>query len=66
MAPPRRQRRACPVAASPDRTVRAPTTLAARITLWEGAAGCRIAHVELTNSGYDATATSMRGDGRSS
>jgi len=29
-------------------------TLAARITLWEGAAGHRIAHVELTNTGSSA------------
>lgn len=28
-----------------------PARLAARITLWEGAAGSRIAHVELTNAG---------------
>jgi hypothetical protein len=28
-----------------------PAKLAARITLWEGAAGSRIAHVELTNAG---------------
>ena len=28
-----------------------PSKLAARITLWEGAAGSRIAHVELTNAG---------------
>jgi hypothetical protein len=28
-----------------------PATLSARITLWEGAAGHRIAHVELTNAG---------------
>jgi hypothetical protein len=28
-----------------------PATLATRITLWEGAAGHRIAHVELTNTG---------------
>jgi hypothetical protein len=28
-----------------------PANLAARITLWEGAAGSRIAHVELTNAG---------------
>ena len=28
-----------------------PATLSARITLWEGAAGHRIAHVELTNTG---------------
>ena len=28
-----------------------PADLAARITLWEGAAGSRIAHVEVTNSG---------------
>jgi hypothetical protein len=29
----------------------APAALAARITLWEGAAGSRIAHVEVTNTG---------------
>ena len=29
-------------------------TLEARITLWEGAAGHRIAHVELTNTGFQA------------
>jgi Protein of unknown function (DUF4232) len=29
----------------------APTALAARITMWEGAAGSRIAHVEVTNTG---------------
>jgi len=29
----------------------APADLAARITMWEGAAGSRIAHVELTNNG---------------
>ncbi len=32
----------------------APGQLAARITLWEGAAGHRIAHVELTNAGSGA------------
>jgi hypothetical protein len=31
-----------------------PAKLAARITLWEGAAGSRIAHVELTNAGSAA------------
>ena len=31
-----------------------PAALAAKITLWEGAAGSRIAHVEVTNSGRDA------------
>ncbi|HET7027341.1 MAG TPA: DUF4232 domain-containing protein [Candidatus Limnocylindrales bacterium] len=31
-----------------------PTALAARITLWEGAAGHRIAHVALTNQGSEA------------
>ena len=31
-----------------------PAALAARITLWEGAAGQRIAHVELTNRGTTA------------
>jgi hypothetical protein len=29
-------------------------TLAARITMWEGAAGHRIAHVEFTNTGFEA------------
>ena len=29
----------------------APSELAARITMWEGAAGSRIAHVEVTNTG---------------
>jgi Domain of unknown function (DUF4232) len=32
----------------------APADLAARITLWEGAAGSRIAHVEVTNAGREA------------
>ena len=32
----------------------APAALAARITLWEGAAGSRIAHVQVTNTGRDA------------
>jgi hypothetical protein len=31
-----------------------PTTLSVRITLWEGAAGSRIAHLELTNAGSAA------------
>ena len=35
-----------------------PADLAARITLWEGAAGHRIAHVELTNAG--ATSCTLR------
>ena len=40
--------------ATPNIGVCAPADLAARITLWEGAAGSRIAHVEVTNSGRDA------------
>ena len=42
---------------SPAATAAAPCDLAnleARITLWEGAAGHRIAHVELTNTGFEA------------
>jgi hypothetical protein len=42
---------------APAATAVAPCGLAnleARITLWEGAAGHRIAHVELTNTGFDA------------
>ena len=31
-----------------------PANLDARITMWEGAMGHRIAHVELTNSGFSA------------
>ena len=44
-------------APAPAATAVAPCGLAnleARITLWEGAAGHRIAHVELTNIGFDA------------
>jgi hypothetical protein len=44
-------------ASAPASTAVAPCGLAnleARITLWEGAAGHRIAHVELTNTGFDA------------
>jgi hypothetical protein len=37
----------------------APATLVARITLWEGAAGQRIAHVELTNTGPACTLRAM-------
>jgi Protein of unknown function (DUF4232) len=49
----------------------APADLAARITLWEGAAGSRIAHVELTNAGSQdcALRTTMKPqlvDGRGS
>ena len=40
--------------ASPTIGTCAPAALAARITLWEGAAGSRIAHVEVTNTGRDA------------
>jgi len=46
-----------------------PTQLAARITLWEGAAGHRIAHLELTNQGpspclVQATSKPQLVDGR--
>ena len=37
----------------------APATLVARITLWEGAAGQRIAHVEVTNTGPTCTLSAM-------
>jgi hypothetical protein len=37
----------------------APATLVARITLWEGAAGQRIAHVEITNTGPTCTLSAM-------
>jgi hypothetical protein len=37
----------------------APATLVARITLWEGAAGQRIAHVEVTNTGPTCTLPAM-------
>ena len=37
--------------ATPRITWCAPADLAARITMWEGAAGSRIAHLELTNAG---------------
>ena len=37
----------------------APATLVARVTLWEGAAGQRIAHVELTNTGLTCTLPAM-------
>ena len=48
-----------------------PTKLAAGITLWEGAAGSRIAHVEVTNSGtvaclLSATARPQLVDGKGS
>jgi hypothetical protein len=36
-----------------------PASLPARITLWEGAAGHRIAHLELTNSGSPCTFPTM-------
>jgi hypothetical protein len=39
-----------PTPAAPAVAPCTPATLAARITLWEGAAGHRIAHVELTNT----------------
>ena len=46
--------------ATPRITWCAPADLAARITLWEGAAGSRIAHVELTNAGsQDCTLRTM-------
>ena len=38
----------------------APTSLAARITMWEGAAGSRIADVEVTNSGRNACTLEKR------
>ena len=37
----------------------APAALVARITLWEGAAGQRIAHVEVTNTGPTCTLSAM-------
>jgi hypothetical protein len=37
----------------------APAALVARITLWEGAAGQRIAHVEVTNNGPTCTLPAM-------
>ena len=48
-----------------------PAALSARITMWEGAAGHRIAHVELTNTGsgactMGAIATPQLVDGRGS
>ena len=46
--------------ATPRVTWCAPADLAARITMWEGAAGSRIAHVELTNTGsQDCTLRTM-------
>jgi hypothetical protein len=46
--------------ATPRITWCAPADLAARITMWEGAAGSRIAHVELTNAGsQDCTLRTM-------
>jgi hypothetical protein len=58
VAPPAPASVAPAVAASPTPAVSAvvigacdPTTLSAKITLWDGAAGNRIAHVELTNGG---------------
>jgi hypothetical protein len=46
--------------ATPRITWCAPADLAARITMWEGAAGSRIAHVALTNAGsQDCTLRTM-------
>ena len=44
---------------TPPRTIGQcePSSLAARITMWEGAAGSRIAHVELTNTGQSPCST---------
>lgn len=39
-----------------------PANVSARITMWEGAAGHRIAHVELTNAGTDPCVLSVIAD----
>ena len=48
-----------PPSAVPSIGACAPATLVARTTLWEGAAGQRIAHVEVTNTGPTCTLPGM-------